>query len=247
MDGFEIGNSPEPRRSRRPSTRVWNILTAVVLVMILCAVSVFYLIFTNPNSFLNPFPPPTLLPSPTFPTATMTLRFTLVPSWTPTSTPVLATDTPVPTHTPLVTNTPEIGAEPGATPAPGVFAFELQPGSPSAIDGTTFHPDLDCNWTGVAGQATSLNGEPVTGLFVRLGGSIPGDEAIDQLSMTGWAEQYGAGGFEFTVADYLVASEGTLWIQLLDQQNLPLSDKVYFNTYEDCQRNLIIIYFDQVQ
>lgn len=120
-------------------------------------------------------------------------------------------------------------------------------GSPSAIDGASFHPDVGCNWSGIAGQATSLNGESVRGLFVQLGGSMPGVESIDKLAMTGLAPQYGQGGFEFTLADKLFASNGTLWIQLLDQQNLPLSDRVYFDTYEDCQKNLIIIYFDQVK
>jgi hypothetical protein len=65
--------------------------------------------------------------------------------------------------------------------------------------------------------------------------------------MTGWAPQYGAGGFEFTLADKLFASNDALWIQLLDQQNLPLSDRVYFDTYDDCKKNLIIIYFEQVK
>jgi hypothetical protein len=67
------------------------------------------------------------------------------------------------------------------------------------------------------------------------------------LAMTGLAPQYGLGGFELTLADKLFASAGTLWIQLLDQQNLPLSNRIYFDTYDDCAKNLIIIYFSQVQ
>jgi hypothetical protein len=130
---------------------------------------------------------------------------------------------------------------------PGGFSFVPRQGSPSAIDAATFHPDAGCNWSGVAGQATSLNGESVEGLFVLLGGSMPGGESIEKLVMTGWAPQYGAGGFEFTIADKLVASNGTLWLQLMDQQNLPISDRVYFDTYDDCQKNLVIIYFDQVK
>jgi hypothetical protein len=65
--------------------------------------------------------------------------------------------------------------------------------------------------------------------------------------MTGLAPQYGQGGFEITLADRLIASNGTLWIQLLDQQNLPLSDRIFFDTYQDCQKNLVIIYFTQVR
>ena len=99
----------------------------------------------------------------------------------------------------------------------------------------------------MAGQATSLNGEAVRGLFVEIGGMLPGVESVQNLVMTGLAPQYGFGGFEITIANQLVASEGSLWIQLLDQQNLPLSDRVYFNTYPDCQKNLVIIYFNQVR
>jgi hypothetical protein len=61
------------------------------------------------------------------------------------------------------------------------------------------------------------------------------------------APQYGAGGFEITLSNDLVASENTLWVQLLDAQNLPLSPRIYFSTYADCDKNLIIIYFDQVR
>jgi hypothetical protein len=76
---------------------------------------------------------------------------------------------------------------------------------------------------------------------------MPGGDPVNNLAMTGLAPQYGAGGFEITLADKVFASSSDLWIQLLDQQNLPLSDRVYFNTFDDCQKNLIIIYFDQVK
>jgi hypothetical protein len=184
------------------------------------------------------------------PTFTVTPRFTLVPSWTPTNALILLTDTPSPSDTPIATQS-VVEYTTSGTPAvagiTGSFAFEVQQGSPSAIAGAEFHPEAGCNWLGVAGQATSLNGEAVKGLFVQLGGSMPGVASMDNLVMTGLAPQYGQGGFEFTLADKLVASEGTMWIQLLDQQNLPLSDRIYFNTYDDCQKNLIIIHFTQVR
>jgi hypothetical protein len=215
-----------------------------------CVVTVFFLIYIDPNSNLNPFPPPTL--NPVFATATFTVipRFTLVPSWTPTNALIQVIDTPEPTGTPIITT--NVIENPTAV-APAVagttddFAFALQQGSPSAIDGAQFHPDAGCKWSGVAGQATSLNGEAVKGLFVQLGGTLPGVDSVDNLTMTGLAPQYGLGGFEITLSEKLVASNNTLWVQLLDQQNLPLSDRIYFNTYDDCQKNLIIIYFDQVR
>ena len=75
---------------------------------------------------------------------------------------------------------------------------------------------------------------------------MPEGDTVDKLVMTGLADEYGQGGFEFILANNLVATSGTLWIQLLDQQNLPISDRIYFDTFDDCEKNLIIIYFDQV-
>ena len=251
MDTYDISDAQEPPRTRRSPGMVWNVLTILVLVVALCVGAVFLLIFINPESSLNPFPPPTLVPMPELPTATVTPRFTLQPSWTPTNTLPPVTNTPAPTHTPFITDTP-FGLAGTNTPAPatltpGGFSFVLQQGSPAAITSTAFHPDAGCNWAGVAGQATSLNGEAVRGLFVQLGGSFTGAPIVDKLTMSGLAPQYGPGGFEFTLADNLVASHHTLWIQLLDQQNLPLSDRIYFDTFDDCEKNLIIIYFVQVR
>jgi hypothetical protein len=250
MDSYDIFEANKPSRKKRPTGLVWNVLTILILVSILCIVSVFILIFIDPNSNLNPFPPPTLNPAYATATITVTPRFTLVPSWTPTNVITQVPATPSPTHTPLVTTSViEIptAVEPVVAGVSDAYAFALQQGSPMAIDGAEFHPDAGCKWSGIAGQATSLNDEAVRGLLVQLGGDVPGVASIDNLTMTGQAPEYGPGGFEFTLSDQLIASNGTLWIQLLDQQNLPLSDRIYFNTYDDCQKNLVIIYFDQVR
>jgi len=36
-------------------------------------------------------------------------------------------------------------------------------------------------------------------------------------------------------------------VQLLDQAGAPLSEKIYFETFEDCNRNLVFINFKQVR
>jgi heme/copper-type cytochrome/quinol oxidase subunit 2 len=250
MDTYELSDTEEPAHRKKSPALVWNVLTILVVVTIVCVVSVFFLIFMNPYSGINPFPPPTLNTTVAPPTATVTPRFTLIPSWTPTNVMVETTGTPEAINVPSITETPSEGVavmEVTLIPPPGGFSFIARQGSPSAIDGASFHPDAGCKWSGVAGQATSLNGESVQGLFVQLGGSMPGADPVNKLAMTGLAAQYGAGGFEISLADKVIASNGTLWIQLLDQQNLPLSDRVYFDTYDDCQKNLVIIYFDQVK
>jgi heme/copper-type cytochrome/quinol oxidase subunit 2 len=250
MDLYDFSEVKEPPRKKRASGIFWNILTIFVLVVMFCFAAVFLIIYINPNSNLNPFPPPTNDPALASATATIVPRNTLVPSWTPTQEIVLATNTPGPTHTPLFTsNVAEnpIEVEATVTPNPDDYAFVAQEGSPSVISGSQFHPDAGCQWLGVGGQATSLNGESVRGLFVVVGGSLPGVGQIDNITMTGLAPQYGVGGFEITLSNDLVASENTLWVQLLDAQNLPLSPRIYFSTYADCDKNLIIIYFDQVR
>lgn len=250
MDAFEVEEVKAPQPQKKSSGKVWNILTILALATLFCVLSYFVMIFLNPGSVLNPFPPSTLDPNFLPPTPTTTLRFKLVPSWTPTNGPVQDSPTPSPSVTPvpivinIETATP---FPPGVAIAAGEYSFEVQQGSPSAIPAAQFHQDASCNWMGVAGQATSLNGEAVRGLFVQLGGTMPGVDGVENLAMTGMASQYGHGGFEITISDKLVASQGTLWIQLLDQQNLPLSDRVYFDTYDDCQKNLIVIYFNQVR
>lgn len=249
MDEYDYSEVKGPKR-KRSAGLAWNILTILVLMLTLLIAIAFIWIYFNPSSSFNPFPPSIINSIFATPEVTPTTTLTLVPFWTPTIEVVPATTLPDTTHTPLAINTPvEI---PSDTPPPVIaavidYAFVIREGSPAAIDATQFHPDVGCKWSGVAGQATSLNGEAVKGLFVHLGGSLPGVEDVDNLSMTGLAPQYGQGGFEITISDQLIASSKALWIQLLDQDNLPLSDRVYFDTYADCQKNLVIIYFDQVK
>ncbi len=250
MDAFELPGAKKSPRRKRSKYRVWNILTMLVGVALLCVLSYYALIFLNPNSSLNPFPPPTINPALYTPTASVTPRYTLVPSWTPTKPAPVVTETQAPTVTPIpptaIVENPTVIPQ-GIALAANEYAFVVQQGSPSAIAASQFHQSGGCDWTGVAGQATSLNGEAVRGLFVQLGGTLHGDEQVQNLVMTGLAPQYGQGGFEITLANQLIASTGSVWIQLLDQQNLPLSERVYFDTYGDCEKNLIIIYFNQVR
>ncbi len=247
MDGYNFSEVKGPRKKRTRGV-VWDVLTILVLFITLFLAVAFYLIYTNPNSILNPFPPPGVNRTAT-PIATP--RNTVALAWTPTreATQVPSTSTPAPTITPpLPTVVIKLPTNPPETVA-GIseYAFIVRQGSPAAIDGSQFHPDAGCHWSGVAGQATSLSGEAVKGVFVQLGGSMMGVKNLENIAMTGLAPQYGQGGFEITIADRLFASQGTLWIQLVDQQNLPLSERVYFDTYEDCTKNLVIIYFDQVR
>jgi hypothetical protein len=219
----------------------------VVLVITFCLAGVILMLLVNPQSSLNPFPPPTEIVIPPTATASSTPRVVFQPSWTPTETEVQATKTTRPTNTPFMTDTPF--GMPSLTPTltftPAPFNFAIQQGSPVAIP-NVFYPDLGCNWMGVGGQVLDMSGGPVVGLTVQLVGTMNG-ESLDLLTLTGVNQAYGDGGFEFKLADTPVDSIRALYIQLFDQANLPMSDKIFFDTYNDCQRNLIVINIVQVK
>jgi hypothetical protein len=198
----------------------------------------------------NPYKPPTHIPTIALPTSTVTAVIQLDPTWTPTaSSEPSASPSPRPTNTPLFTDTPTatVAVEtPQATLTPGGMSFVLQQGSPKAIS-NIYDLSAGCDWMGVGGQALDMTGAPVVGLIVQLGGTLEGKSFDNVISMTGTALQLGPGGFIFQLADQPIASQGTLWVQLLDQQLLPLSDKIIFDTYADCGQNLIVIQFKQVK
>lgn len=252
MDAFDFRDETvrsARRRSQASSGMVWNVLTGVVLLITACIGLVYLMIFVNPQTALNPFPPPTLPPTLSIPSATPTSRNELPPTWTPAPTEEpTVTPTPRPTNTPFPSPTsifvqPTDTATAGPTP---VFSFVLQSGSPEAIP-NIYHPELGCNWMGVAGQAVALNGGPATGLIVQVGGTLENRLFETRISLTGAVPQYGQGGYEIQLADKPIDSKGTLWIQLVDVSNLPFSDKIYFDTFADCKKNLIIINFKQVK
>lgn len=242
----------DPHAKTRSRERVLNTLTMLSLLSIVCLTTGFVVIFNNPHSFLNPFPPPSLPTPLSLPTASPTSIMALPPTWTATASPnPTATETQRPTATipPTATLFSLVTPSPTATATEptGGYPFQVQKGSPVAI-ANIYHPELGCNWMGVGGQAVDLSGGPVTGLIIRLGGAVPGIDLPELvMNLTGVALNYGRGGYEFTLADRPIASKQTLWVQLLDQSSIPLSKKIYFDTYDDCSKNLIIINFKQVR
>lgn len=268
MDSFDY--SDESLQSTRDSAGViFNILTVIVLLMTLCICIGVGVLLVNPQNALNPFPPPTKPVEAEFPTATPTPRSVLPPTWTPAPT-ILPTQTPVPTNTLVPTNTttpteslasPTVEApsetpgegqptatpseEPAPTPTQSM-PFALHPGDPVAINNIGY-PDLGCDWMGVGGRAFDLSGAAIEqGLFVQLGGTL-NEETVEMLGMIGMVDNYGPGSYEFVLGDQPIASTQTLWVQLFDQSMLPLSEQILFDTYVDCEKNLILINYNQVR
>ena len=247
MDSFDYKDeSLQPVKDR--GAVLWSVLSIMVLLAACCMLAGFVAIFINPQAEYNPFPPPTLPATVTFPTYTPTPRSVLPPTWTPvptiepTSTTAFTPTVEPPTAT-MVLPIPE--SQTPSSPEEGM-PFVLHEGDPVAIPNIA-HPDLECNWMGVAGKAYNLSGAPIAqGLFVQLGGALDG-KPVDMLGMIGIATDYGPGGYEFTLGDKPLASTQTLWVQLFDQAMIPLSDQIYFDTFADCDKNLILINFTQVR
>ena len=87
----------------------------------------------------------------------------------------------------------------------------------------------------------------MSGQQVRIGGVLAG-AVVDGLTLTGLTTAYGTVGFyEFPMGDEPVASQQSVWVQLIDQGGLPMSDKIYFDTFDNCDKNLIFVNFKQVR
>jgi len=234
---------PQPRRVRRKTGRTWDALSVVLILGILLVSACALLLFLNPYLPINPYPPPTEVARLVLPSVTPTVRI-LPPTWTP-----LPTETPLPTPTPMPSGTPqptltETPAPPTPTLPASAYKFQLR-GDAIQISGDIIHPGEGCKlW--IAGQAFDMQGAPIVGITVQLGGTLA-RSPVYLLSLSGTALQYGPGGYEFTLTDQAVASKGTVWIQLLDQEELPLSPRVSFDTSADCTKNLILINFKQVR
>jgi hypothetical protein len=236
---------------RKVMNFIWNVLTILSLLGVVVVITVFLLVFNDPNVFFNPFRPQPL-PSPVaFPTATVTPRSILPATWTPVPTlTATLTFTPLPTNTPAPTETPFSLNTPTNTPTvAGVVGmpFEVSPGTPVGMSSVAFKSEEGCDWMGVAGQVFDLSGAPIQGLVVRIGGFLDG-KTMDQTTLTGMATAYGTTGFyEFVLGEVPLASNGSLWVQLLDQAGIAMSSKVFFETYDTCDKNLLLINFKQVR
>lgn len=230
------------RRSQGNGGAVWDILSIFLLVGIIAISLVFVVIYLNPYIGLNPFPPPAAVPTLFIPTSTPTLK-SLPAVWTPTTTLTpTGTTTPEPTATPTPTDT-STPPPPTETLQASAYKYVLR-GSPAVLSGQVIHPDEGCKlW--VAGQAFDMKGAPVVGITVQLGGNL--NKSIYLLSLTGTALQYGQGGYEFILAEQAAASNQSVWVQLLDQEGYPLSARVHFDTFADCEKNLILVNFKAVR
>lgn len=233
----------EKPKSVAPKLEMWDILSVLVLLITACMGIYFATIFINPISSLNPLPPMevTAYQSPT-PTIT---PLPLEATWTPTATPIQSpTATLAPTFTPIPS--PTLFSLTPASPTPTITST---PKAPFSADVKVLQSDViphlasaACNWQGVGGSVVDANNSDIIGMVIRLVGKYNG-KTIDITTVSGISTDYGKSGFEFTLSTVPITSKGDLYLQLLDQAGLPLSDNVYIDTYNDCPKNLILVRF----
>ena len=177
---------------------------------------------------------------------------TLTPSFTPSKT-ATKTTTPTPTQTNTATKTatltPTKTVTKTATPTPTKtltstpYPYALQTGVPVYLANFGY-PDADCEWMGVGGQIFNQNGDAISNLVVWIRGTMDGTTYENVvLSGTAQGNKYGPGGYEAVLGDTPFDSSNIFSIQILDLNGNILSEKVYFDTYSQCDQNLIIINF----
>jgi hypothetical protein len=227
-------------------------LTALFLVLTVLVLACYVAIFLNPKLPLNPFPPqqvviritqqvnelgtplpPTFTPPPTFP-----------PTWTPTLTSVpTLTSTPRPTSTPVPPTLTPTPVPP--TPRPVQFALRQDP----ILVSQSLYPSAAGWWTGVAGEVSDLNGNPVTDVTIRIRDNkghswdvVPG--TAGNYAQT-YGTAYGGGGSYAWWEQHLEGScqqEITLRIQVLVGGRAG-SQEVTTKTSGVCERNLVLVHF----
>jgi len=227
-------------RKPQSSLETWDILSIAMLVLTVCAAGYFLVIFINPNSSMNILPPtgryantPTNTPEPIKLEATWTASPTL--EMTPTT-------TPRPTWTPIFTDTPFSLVPPTRTPKPSATPRAPFNASSQQVDSTIIHPEFACNWAGIGGTVVDTNNSDIIGTVVVLRGFLDG-KTVDLTTVSGINKEYGQSGYEFVLGNTPVASNKTLYVQLIDQSGVPLSDKVEVVTSSDCSKNLVIVRF----
>jgi hypothetical protein len=125
--------------------------------------------------------------------------------------------------------------------------FKVIQGDPVALENYG-HQYLGCNWMGVTGRVFDLTDAPIAqGLTVQLGGTLDSMPVEKRVLIGAAAQFYGPGAYEIPLSDRPIASSRSLWVQLLDQADIPLSEKVYFDTFAECEKSLILIDFKQVK
>lgn len=106
------------------------------------------------------------------------------------------------------------------------------------------HTDAGCQWQGIAGQVFDQDGNPISNLIVRVTGDWNG-KPVTWLALTGVKDTkaYGPGAFEIFFDSKPVDTTHKLRVQVFSPFFKALTYNFYFDTFSDCEKNLVIINF----
>lgn len=124
------------------------------------------------------------------------------------------------------------------------FDYHVQIGTPVYLPNFA-HVEFGCNWLGVAGQVFDAGGLPQSGMVIEISGNLEGVDIL-RYAVSGNSPTFGLGGYEAEFFDHGVASHNAVYIRLLDMVGRQLSERVAFDTYADCNRNLILINMNEL-
>jgi hypothetical protein len=238
-----------PSSKNHRAETFWNILSFLSILGVFAVVAIFLVIFVNPQNEVNPLPPPTLPVRMVLPTDDPANPSLELPTNINTEIPLRQTESIQPTvEPPEIITTAAVTQSINQVP-PSLVPFETDfviEGTIQAVNANQYNPVRGCDWMGVAGQVFDLQNQPVRGIRISLRGTLDGSQ-IDLVSMTGTALIYGPAGYEFRLSNRPIASNQEVRLQLVDQAGLPLSDVFYFDTYAECEKNLLVINFIEVR
>lgn len=214
------------------------------------------MILLDPYNSLNLFPPsnaaaqnnvilPTatteeIAPSPT--TADAAPSPTTASAAAPTATTIVINQ-PTATTQILPTPTDFIFSDATATiPAVGKPLYVVQEGTPVYIAAP------NCDGLYVAGQVFDKNGGPVVLIWIQLGGVLNDEPLYEEEALSGSATQWGQSGYEIKITENMANSIGEVYVQVYDQNSEDIvSELIFFNTFDDCDRNLVLINWVEVE
>jgi hypothetical protein len=258
MDAFDFAEDPEERkRKNTPRGLVLNLGTLYFLASTFCLIGFFVYTFLEPNNPYNPFPPepedpkggvptltlppsqtPILTPTQTL-TATITQTATITATPTFTSTPLFTQETnqlPTTTEVVITTHTPTATAE-------GSMHFVAQTGTP------VYSAHLNgCDGIYLVGNVVDINGSPLVHMTVDAGGSLGGVTINPPPSDSGSHPEFSASGWQIKISNTLVDSTSSVYVALYQVgSDDPVSDLVFVDTFNDCEKNMIMVNFTQDQ
>ncbi len=242
MDNYDSFDEP----AERPGLRFepWDLISLLVLVTTACLAVYFLILFINPSIPYNPLPPNQANPyaPPTFTITPIKLEAT----WTPTVVNTTETPTLLPTITLQASPTGFSLLPTTKTPKPTSTPQKEFSATVSYIDSTIIHPDSACNWQGVGGTVVDVNNADIFYQYINLVGTYNGKSVgpggVSRI-VSGVNPDYGRSGFEFFLSTAPISSNHELYLQIVDQTGYPLSDNIYINTYNDCEKNLVLVRF----